>query len=85
MASKLYVGGLPYSYGEEELRELFKEYGEIESAFVVMDKETRRSKGFGFVEFSSEDDANNAVKAMHDQEVDGRKITVDHARPPAPR
>jgi len=81
MASKLYVGGLPFAYGDDDLKNMFTEYGEVVSATIIMDREMNRSKGFGFVELDSEDAANAAISALHDSELDGRKITVDHARP----
>ncbi len=85
MASKLYVGGIPFAMTEQELQDLFAEHGTVESAVIIMDKMSGRSKGFGFVELSSDDEANAAISALHDSEVAGRKITVDHARPPKPR
>ncbi len=81
MASKLYVGGLPFAYGDDDLKNMFTEYGEVVSATIIMDRETNRSKGFGFVELDSEDAAKAAIAALHDSELDGRKITVDMARP----
>ncbi len=83
MASKLYVGGLPFSYSDDDLKNMFAEHGEVVSASIIMDREMNRSKGFGFVELDSEDAANAAIAALHDSELDGRKITVDHARPRA--
>ena len=79
--AKLYVGGLPYAYGDEDLKQLFAEYGEVTSATIITDRETNRSKGFGFVEFDSDDAANAAIEAKNQSELDGRKLTVDHARP----
>lgn len=79
--NKLYVGNLPYSVTSEQLETMFSEFGEIVSAIVISDKFTRRSKGFGFVEFASPDAAQAAVDAMHDQEVEGRKLVVNKARP----
>jgi len=81
MASKLYVGGLPFAYTEEDLTKLVADHGEVVSAVIIMDKFSNRSKGFGFVEFASEEEANAAVKALNGSELDGRNITVDHARP----
>jgi len=81
MATKLYVGQLPYSTTDDELKDLFSPHGTVESAKVIMDRETGRSKGFGFVEMSTEDEANAVIKAMDQQEVGGRKINVSIARP----
>lgn len=81
MASKLYVGGLPYAYSNEDLEKMFEEYGTVESAIIINDKFSGRSKGFGFVELSSDEEAAAAIKALHESELDGRKLTVDNARP----
>ena len=81
MASKLYVGNLPYSVDDAQLTDLFKAHGTVVSAVVISDKYTQRSKGFGFVEFESEDEAKAAIDALHESEVDGRKIVVNEARP----
>ncbi len=82
MASKLFVGGIPFSMTEDELNELFAAFGTVVSAVIINDKFSGRSKGFGFVELSSDEEAQAAVKALHDSEVGGRKITVNEARPP---
>lgn len=81
MAKKLFVGGLPFSTTQEELQNLFAQFGSIISAIVITDKYSGRSKGFGFVEFENDADADKAIEAMHDSEVGGRKITVNVARP----
>lgn len=81
MATKLFVGGLPYSVTDEDLRQLFVEFGQIISAKVIIDRETNRSKGFGFVEFENDAEAKAAIEAMHDKEVGGRTIAVNEARP----
>ncbi|MEI7451647.1 MAG: RNA-binding protein [Candidatus Falkowbacteria bacterium] len=81
MSKKLYVGGLPYATTDEALKELFAEAGNVESAIIIMDKMTGRSKGFGFVEMSTEDEAQNAVANMNGKEVGGRTIIVNEARP----
>jgi RNA recognition motif-containing protein len=81
MASKLFVGGIPFSMTEDELSELFTAFGTVESAVIINDKFSGRSKGFGFVEMSTEEEAQAAVKDLHDSEVGGRKITVNEARP----
>jgi len=81
---KLYVGNLPYSVRDEELNTAFSAHGEVISAVVIMDRETGRSKGFGFVEMSDED-AKEAIDALNEQDLDGRAIRVSEARPKAPR
>ena len=81
MSKKLYVGGLPYSTSDEALKDLFSEAGNVESAIIIMDKMTGRSKGFGFVEMSTEDEAQGAVASMNGKEVGGRTIIVNEARP----
>lgn len=81
MASKLYVGGLAYSVTEKELEELFAEQGKVESVAVIKDRDSGQSKGFGFVEMSTEDEAQNAIKALNGKEVGGRAIMVNAARP----
>ncbi|MEJ0002148.1 MAG: RNA-binding protein [bacterium] len=81
MATKLYVGGLPYATQEDALRDLFAQAGSVASAVIIMDKMSGRSKGFGFVEMSSEEDAQKAISMFNDQEFEGRKLTVNEARP----
>jgi len=81
---KLYVGNLPYSVRDEELNAAFSAHGEVISAVVIMDRETGRSKGFGFVEMSDQD-AKKAMDALNEQDLDGRAIRVSEARPKAPR
>jgi RNA recognition motif-containing protein len=81
MATKLYVGGLPYSTQEDALRDLFAQAGNVTSAVIIMDKMSGRSKGFGFVEMSSADEAAKAISMFNDQEFEGRKLTVNEARP----
>ena len=78
---KLYVGNLPFSTTEDSLRDLFSKSGNVESVRIVTDQATGRSKGFGFVEMSSEEEANTAVSNVNGMEVDGRKIKVDIAKP----
>lgn len=82
MAKRLFVGGLPFSTTDVELKELFSKIGEVESATVVMDRATNRSKGFGFVEMKSEEDAQKAIKELSETELGGRKIVVKEAYPP---
>ncbi len=78
---KLFVGGLPFATTDEELAEAFGQHGTVASAVVIKDRETGRSKGFGFVEFESDDEGKAAEKAMHNGELGGRTITVNEARP----
>jgi len=81
MGSRIFVGGLPYAVTENELRDLFVAHGEVESANVVTDKFTGQSRGFGFVEMASDDDADSAIEALDGSEIGGRKLTVNKARP----
>ena len=81
MATKLYVGGLPYSTQDEALKEHFAQAGNVTSAVIIMDKMSGRSKGFGFVEMSTDEEAQNAISMFNGQEFDGRKLTVNEARP----
>ncbi len=81
MATKLYVGGLPYSTQEDALKELFAQAGSVTSAVIIMDKMSGRSKGFGFVEMSTDEEAQSAVSMFNGQEFEGRKLTVNEARP----
>lgn len=85
MATKLFVGSLPYSVTDQQLAEIFAEAGTVVSAKVIMDRDTNRSKGFGFVEMSTEDEAKKATETINGKEVDGRTITVNEARPQVPR
>ena len=77
----IYVGNLSYSMTDEDLRDLFAEFGEVASANVIMDKFSGQSKGFGFVEMPQQADAEAAIKALNDQDVKGRRIKVNQARP----
>ncbi len=81
MASKLYVGGLPYSTTDQELQDIFTPFGAVDSAVIINDKMSGRSKGFGFVEMSSKEEAEAAIKSLDGSEVGGRKIIVNEARP----
>lgn len=81
MGNKLYVGNLSFRVTSEDLQEYFTAAGAVESANVVFDRETGRSRGFGFVEMSTEDDANNAIAQFNGQEYDGRNMVVNEARP----
>lgn len=77
---KLYVGNLPYSVNDAALADLFSEHGQVLSASVVLDRQTGRSRGFGFVEME-DSDALAAIEAMHGQQIDGRALTVNEAKP----
>ncbi len=81
MAKKLYVGGLPYSTSNEELKAHFSGAGAVSSATIIMDKMTNRSKGFGFVEFENDADALEAISMFDGKDFGGRKLTVNEARP----
>jgi len=81
MAKKLYVGGLSYGTQDGALKDYFAQAGAVESAVVIMDKMTGRSKGFGFVEMSTEEEAQKAIEMFNGKEFDGRTITVNEARP----
>jgi len=82
---RIYVGNLPYSVTDEELRDTFGEFGELVSAEVVTDRFSGQSKGFGFVEMPNNSEADQAIKALNDQPLKGRKLTVNEARPRADR
>ena len=81
MNNKLYVGNLPYSTTDSSLSEMFAQAGTVTSATIITDKMSGRSKGFGFVEMSSPEEAQAAIEMFHDKELDGRKMTVNEARP----
>ncbi|MCX5658842.1 MAG: RNA-binding protein [Planctomycetota bacterium] len=85
MGKKLYVGNLSYQVTNATLEQLFSQFGEVTSAEVIIDRETGRSKGFGFVEMGSDDDANAAITALSGKEHEGRPLTVNEARPREPR
>lgn len=85
MSKKLYVGGLSYGTDDQRLHEVFSEVGNVDSAKVITDRETNRSKGFGFVEMSTDQEAQAAIQKFNGAEVDGRKLTVNEAKPQAPR
>lgn len=78
---KLFVGGLPFAVNDDELNEIFAAHGTVASATVVKDRDTGRSKGFGFVEFENDDEGKAAESALHNSEIGGRTITVNEARP----
>src|SRR5579872_6161781 len=81
MGKKLYVGNLPYSVSDSDLQQMFEAHGTVQSAQVIMDRDTCRSKGFGFVEMGSDAEAQAAITAMNGNEIDGRALTVNEARP----
>jgi cold-inducible RNA-binding protein len=85
MGNKLYVGNLPYSVRDDDLQQAFGEFGTINSAKVMMERDTGRSKGFGFVEMGSDAEAQAAINGMNGQSLGGRSITVNEARPMEPR
>lgn len=85
VGKKLYVGNLPYRTTDSDLHQLFSQAGDVESAKVISDRETGRSKGFGFVEMVQDADADEAVRRFNGSNLDGRKINVNEARPQAPR
>ncbi|MFW5331773.1 RNA recognition motif domain-containing protein [Hydrogenophaga sp. ZJX-1] len=81
MGNKLYVGNLPYTVRDEDLQQSFSEFGSVSSAKVMMERDTGRSKGFGFVEMGSDAEAQAAISGMNGQSLGGRSITVNEARP----
>jgi len=85
MAKKLYVGGLSYDTTGDALKELFSQAGNVESATVITDRMSGHSKGFGFVEMSSDEEVQKAIEMFNGKELDGRSITVNEARPMEPR
>ena len=85
MGNKLYVGNLPYSFRDEDLQQAFAAHGSVSSAKVMMERDTGRSKGFGFVEMGSDSEAQAAINAMNGQQFGGRGLVVNEARPMEPR
>ncbi len=85
MGKKLYVGNLSYDTREDQLRELFGQAGTVESVVIITDRDTGRSKGFGFIEMSSDAEAQEAINRFNGQALEGRDLTVDEARPPRDR
>lgn len=79
MTNKIYVGNLPFSYGFKELKAIFEKIGKIKEALVIADKQSGRSKGFGFVVFEKEESAQKAIKEMNEKEIDGRILKVKEA------
>lgn len=85
MATKLFVGSLAYAVTDDQLEDFFKEAGNVVSAKVIMDRDTNRSKGFGFVEMGSDEEAKAAIDQLNGKELEGRAIAVNEARPREPR
>jgi cold-inducible RNA-binding protein len=85
MATKLFIGSLPYTTTDDELEQLFAAEGTVASAKVIFDRETGRSKGFGFVEFENDDEAKAAVEKLNGSDYGGRALVVNEARPQEPR
>ncbi len=81
MGNKLYVGNLPYSFRDEDLQQTFSQFGSVNSAKVMMERDTGRSKGFGFVEMGSDAEAQSAIQGVHGQSFGGRDLVVNEARP----
>jgi RNA recognition motif-containing protein len=79
----IYVGNLPYSMTNQSLSEMFSAYGPVEDAYIITDKETKRSKGYGFVSMPSAADATNAIEGLNGKEIDGRGLRVNEAKPRA--
>ena len=85
MGSKIYVGGLPYSATEQDVQDLFAPHGNVQSVRVITDRVTGQSRGFGFVEMSTDDEARNAIEALNSTQMNGRTLSVSEARPQEPR
>ena len=82
---KLFVGSLPFSASEDQLRGVFSPFGQIVELKLIIDRFTGQSKGIAFIEFATEDEAKNAMKSLHESQMDGRSIVVNIAKPPRPR
>lgn len=80
MSTKIFVGSLPWSVNDQGLKDTFEKHGSVISAKVIMDRDTMRSRGFGFVEMENSTDASKAIKALNDSEIDGRNIVVNEAK-----
>ncbi len=81
MGKKLYVGNLPYGVSDSDLQKIFEPHGSVVSAQVIVDRDTNRSKGFGFVEMGTDQEAQTAIQALNGTEIEGRALTVNEARP----
>jgi RNA recognition motif-containing protein len=80
VSTKLFVGSLPWSVNDAKLKETFEQHGSVLSAKIIVDRDTQRSRGFGFVEMENSTDASKAIKALNDSEIDGRNIVVNEAK-----
>ena len=80
MSTKLFVGSLPWSIDDQKLKETFEQHGSVLSAKIIMDRDTNKSRGFGFVEMENSSDASKAIKALNETEIDGRNIVVNEAK-----
>lgn len=80
MSTKLFVGSLPWSVNDQKLKETFEQHGSVLSAKIILDRDTQRSRGFGFVEMENSADASKAIKALNESEIDGRNIVVNEAK-----
>ena len=80
MSPKLFVGSLPWSVNDQKLKETFEQHGTVVSAKIIMDRDTNKSRGFGFVEMENSSDASKAIKALNETEIDGRSIVVNEAK-----
>ncbi|MEM7582309.1 MAG: RNA-binding protein [Acidobacteriota bacterium] len=85
MPKRIYVGNLPFSASEEQVRDLFGEHGAVNSVSLITDRETGRPRGFGFVEMENGEEADNAISALHQYVMEGRSLNVNEARPREPR
>ena len=85
MGKKLYVGNLPFTIDDQQLHQAFSSYGQVMSAKVIMDRDSGRSKGFGFVEMATDEEAQNAMGSMNGTQLGGRDVSVSEARDPGPR
>ena len=85
MSKKLFVGNIAWETTDEQLQELFSEYGEVEEAVIIKDRFSGRSKGFGFVTFTNDDEADKATSELHEKDYNGRNLVVNEAKPPRPR
>ncbi len=81
MAKRIFVGNIPYSASDEDLKKLFEDIGKVESASIITDKFSQKSKGFGFVEMASDEEAEKAIKELNGKEMEGRALVVNEARP----
>jgi len=80
VSTKLFVGSLPWSVSDQKLKDTFEKHGSVLSAKIILDRDTQRSRGFGFVEMANPTDADKAIKALNDSEIDGRNIVVNEAK-----